>query len=184
LVEIGEALSIRSTNGVHKLVKTLEAKGYITRTPRVSRGIALAETSTALSADSHPLLPVVSRVRSDQPDRLRAHPVASLLVDPRLLGRVQEDACVIAVSGDDGMEEQGIRRGDFLVVEETDWQQLLNGELAAVLIGEGIIARYFEFTRNRLHLRPSARGYEKESFHPNSPGCHIIGRVLSVMRKL
>lgn len=185
LAEIGTALSINSSNGVRKLVIALEGKGYITRTPRVSRGIALADTDDPFTlTETPPLLPVLGRVRSDQPERLRSHPAGALLVDPRLLGRVQEDACVITVSGDDGMQEQGIRRGDFLIVEETDWQQLLNGELAAALIGERVLARRFDFSRNRFHLRPAARGYEEESFRPETPGCYIIGRVLGVMRKL
>ena len=185
IAEIGAALSIRSTNGVHKLVVVLERKGYITRTPRVSRGIALADSDDPFAlTEAPPLLPVIGRVRSDQPDQLRLHPAGALLVDPRLLGPAQANSCIITVAGDDGMQDLGIRKGDFLIVEQTDWQQILNGELSAVLIGERVIARWFDFARNRFHLRPSARGYTDESFRFDSPGCHIIGRVLSVMRKL
>ncbi len=185
LAEIGAALSLRSTNGVHKLVLALEQKGYITRTPMVSRGISLAESDDPFTlTEAPPLLPIVGKVRSDRPDQLRRNPAGALVVDPRFLGRAGAASCIIAISGDDGMLELGIRRSDLLLVEETDWQQLLNGELSAAIIGERIIARRFDFARNRFHLRSSARGYTEESFRADSPGCHIIGRVLSVMRKL
>jgi len=185
MAEIGAALSIRSTNGVHKFVVVLERKGYITRTPRVSRGIALSDSDDPFAlTEAPPLLPVLGRVRSDQPENLRLHPTGALLVDPRLLGPAHADSCVITVAGDDGMQDLGIRKGDFLIVQETDWSQLLNGELAAALIGERVIARLFDFSRNRYHLRPTARGYKEEAFRPKATGCHVIGRVLGVMRKL
>ena len=41
--QIGEALGIRSTNGVRSHLKALEKKGYIHRSLRTSRGIAMLE---------------------------------------------------------------------------------------------------------------------------------------------
>ena len=185
MAEIGNALSIRSTNAVHKFVVALEQKGYITRTPRVSRGIALTEAGDHLAFTEPPsLLPIIGLARSDQPSQLRLHPAGTLHVDARLLGRAEADTCLIAIAGDDGMSEQGIRMSDFLIVEETNLDQLFSNELVAVLIGERIIARSFDFSSKRFHLRPAARGYAAESFAPDSPGCHVIGRVLSVMRKI
>jgi len=185
MAEIGNALSIRSTNAVFKFVVALEKKGYLTRTPRVSRGIALTQAGDQLSfTRPPPLLPIIRAARSDQPEQLRHHPTGALHVDARLLGPTDADVCLVTVAGDDGMSEQGIRMGDFLIVEETNQEQLFSGELVAVVIGERIMARSFDFSRNRLHLQPSARGYAAESFPPDSPGCHIIGRVLGVMRKL
>ena len=41
--QIGEALGIRSTNGVRSHLKALEKKGYIHRSLRTSRGIAMLD---------------------------------------------------------------------------------------------------------------------------------------------
>lgn len=45
LREIGDAMGISSTNGVGQILKALEKKGYITRTPGRSRSILLTEKS-------------------------------------------------------------------------------------------------------------------------------------------
>ncbi|NNF59664.1 MAG: LexA family transcriptional regulator [Rhodothermaceae bacterium] len=186
LKEIGRGLAIRSTNGVHKLVAALEKKGYITKTPNEARGIALVDTDPDAYAfdEGPPSLPLISRTRSDAPERLRLRPAGFLYTDPRLLDRTDPDECLIARAGDDGMNGDGIRKGDFLVVEETDWQGLRNGTLVAVLFDETLVVRRFDHANGRLHFRPADRTYNEEAFAPDSPDCYVVGRVRAVMRKL
>lgn len=184
--EIGRALAIRSTNGVHKLLKALEQKGYITREPHAARGIGLVDTGDDPFAfdEGVPSLLLVSRTSSERPDSLRRRPRGALYVDPRLLGEAEEDACLIGRAGDDGMNGAGIQKGDYLVIEEVPWQEIRSGEVVAALVGEALIARRFDAANGRLHLRPADRTYSEEAYPPDSPECHVIGRVLSVMRKL
>lgn len=186
LQEIGRALAIRSTNGVYKLLEALERKGYITREPHAARGITLVDTGEDPFAfdEGVPSLLLVSRTSSERPASLRRRPRGALYVDPRLLGAVEEEACLIGRAGDDGMNGDGIRKGDYLVIEEVPWQALRRGEIVAALLGEALVARRFEASAGRLRLRPADRTYSEEAFPPGSPECHVIGRVLSVMRKL
>jgi repressor LexA len=186
LQEIGRALAIRSTNGVHKLLVALETKGYVRRTPNEARGLALvgaAEDPFAFDGGA-PALPLVSRTSSREPERLRLRPAGALHVDPRLLDRADPDACLVARAGDDGMNGDGVRKGDYLVVEEADFQTLRNGEVVAVLLEERLVARRFDLANGRLHLRPADRTYAEEVFAPGDPGCHVVGRVRAVLRKL
>ena len=185
LKEIGAALGIRSTNGVYKLLQALEKKGHIHREKHAARGITLAEDEGDPFAldGAVPNLMVVSRTASDQPEDLRRRPGGYLSVDPRLLRRARDpDACLIARAGDDGMNGDGIRKGDFLIVEEMPWQDLQRGRVAAVLVREELRARRFEHANGRLHLRPADRTYTEETFPPEDPGCYVIGRVLGLMR--
>jgi repressor LexA len=69
-------------------------------------------------------------------------------------------------------------------VEEVDWKALDNGETVAVLLGETLVARRFDFANGRLHLRPADRTYSEDSYPPGDPDCHVVGRVLSIMRTL
>ncbi len=187
LKEIGRALGIRSTNGVYKLLRALEKKGHIRRQKHTARGMELVEDEGDPFAlgGGVPNLLVVSRTASHEPEALRRRPGGFLSVDPRLLSKARDpEACLIARAGDDGMNGDGIRKGDFLLVEELPWRDLRNGEIAAFLVGEELRARRFHFANGRLHLRPADRHYTEETFPPSDPGCHVIGRVLGLMRGL
>ncbi len=187
LREIGEALGIRSVNAVSKLVQALVQKGYLEREPNAARGLRLAgaDEDPFRLDDAPPNLLVISRTDSREPERLREHPGGYLTVDPHLLPGVRHpDRCLIARAGDDGMNGDGIHKGDLLVVEEASWKDLRNGEIAACLVGEMLYARRIFFLNNRLHLRPADRHYTEETFAPEDPGCYVVGRVLSIMRRL
>lgn len=186
LVEIGKALGIRSTNGVSKHLCALEQKGYIQRTPNEARGISLVDAGTdpyAFDADVPSLL-LVSRTDSAQPDRLRRRPKGALFTDPLFLDAADEDKCVVGRAGDDGMSKAGILKGDYLVIEEMKWRKVADGTVVAALVGESLLARAFYFTDSKFHLKPADRTYSEDIFTVKDPGCHIIGPVRSVMRRL
>lgn len=185
LEEIGQALSIRSMNGVHKHLVALEKKGYIRRLPNEARGIELVGGGASLG-DGVPSLPLVSRTSSARPHDLRRRPSAYLYADPLCLGGADEDACVIGRAGDDGMSGIGIFKGDYLVIEEQRWQKLDNGCIVAALVADLLLARTYYRSRVSGHitLKPEARSYSEEAFGPRDDGYHVIGPVRSTMRVL
>lgn len=186
LQEIGDALGIRSTNGVYKLVTALEKKGYIEREAHAARGLRLIEEpDDPFSLDAGmPDLPVISRTASHEPENLRRQPSGFLSIDPYFLrGARDAEFCVIGRAGDDGMNGDGVRKGDFLIIEELPLEELNNGELAAFLVGEEMQVRRFYYANGRLHLRPADRTYTEETYAPADPGCHLIGRVIALLRR-
>lgn len=186
LTEMGQALAIRSTNGVRKLVLALEKKGYIDRTPHESRGIALLDDEDDPFAfeSGTPAIPLAARASSFEPTRLRSHRPTTMALDPRLLQGVNADNSLIVRAADDGMNGDGIRKGDFLLVEETRLQEIGNGTLVAALVGESMLIRRLDVANGRIHLRPADRTYSEETFPPQSPECYVVGRVRLVLRKL
>lgn len=185
LREIGEALGIRSTNGVSKLVRALEKKGYLEREAHAARGLRLVEEERdPFSMNTGPPeLPVVSRTPSDRPEELRKRPSGYLAVDPYLLREARDpDACLVGRAGDDGMNGDGIRKGDFLLIEERPVRELSNGTMAAFLVRSELHARRYYFANGKLHLRPADRTYTEETFPPGDPECHPVGRILGLFR--
>jgi len=185
--EIGDALGISSTNGVYKLLRALEQKGWIRREKHTARGIELveAERDPFGMGGGPPSLPVVSRTASDQPEQLRRRPRGTMSVDNRLLRAADDpDDCLIGQAGDDGMNGAGIYKGDLLLIEETDWTDLDNGVLVAVIVEDQLLPREFAFANGRIHLRPADRHYSEDTFPPDHPGCYVIGPLLGLIRTL
>ncbi len=185
LQEIGQALGIKSSNGVFKLVQALEQKGYVERERHAARGLRLVDDEVFALDEGTPTLPVIRRAASDQPDQLRRRPSKYFAVDPFFLHKTDDpEACLIARAGDDGMNGDGIRKGDFLIIEERPWQEMQNGELAAFLVREELQVRRFYFANEVIHLRPADRTYTEETFPPEDPHCYVVGQVLGLMRRL
>jgi repressor LexA len=185
--EIGDALGIASTNGVYKLLRALERKGWIEREKHAARGITLVEAAQDPfgMGGGLPSLPLVSRTASDQPEQLRRRPRGTMSVDDRLLREADDpDDCLLGQAGDDGMNGAGIYKGDLLLIEERDWSNLDNGTLVAVLVKDQLLPREFAFANGRIHLRPADRHYTEETFPPDHPGCYVIGRLLGLIRTL
>lgn len=187
LQEIGDALGIASTNGVYKLLQALQAKGYVEREKHAARGLTLLDEDGPdpfAPGGGVPSLPLVVDADSTRPDRLRERPRRFLSVDDRLLGRSNPDDCLVLRAGDDGMNGDGIHRGDLLVVEEQELGTLRNGTLVAAVVGEQIQARQFHLANGRIHLRPADRHYTEETFLPDDPGCNVVGPILTLLRPL
>jgi repressor LexA len=187
ITEIGQALRLRSTNSVSKLLNVLVRKGYLDRQARVARGIRIADPDQDPLALSEvgPQLILVSRTASDRPDDLRTLPAAFVSVDPYLLRSAGDpEACLLARAGDDGMAGEGIRKGDLLVIEEVPWRTLHIGELAAFLLRDIVAARRLAVLDGRFTLRPAERSYAEESYAIDDPACHPVGRIVALMRRL
>src|SRR5512141_2106416 len=93
--EIGEALDIRSTNGVNDHLKALERKGYLTRDPVKSRALMptpAAREALGGGAEVIPLsrgarsgrlveIPIIGRVAAGQPILATEHVEDTVQVD-------------------------------------------------------------------------------------------------------
>ena len=182
--EIGAELGLRSPNAVVKLLKALERKGYIEREPRTARGLRIVDTQDPFSLDGGPpTLPLVGRISSSDPASVRMRPVAYFSVDPFFLRPGSSDRSLIGRSADDGMMQEGIRKGDFVVVEQSAWNRLPQGQLAACLVGEELRVRRLYRERQTLRLRASNRTYSEEVFSVRDTGCFVVGPVVSLLRR-
>ena len=181
--EIGAALDIKSTNGVFKLLKVLEAKGVIRREPKTTRGLRIVDPEDD-PLGPVPTLPLVSRTTSDTPQFLRTKPTRLLAVDSFFLPEADKpEAYLVGRADDDGMNGYGIFKGDYLLIEEVPWKTLKNGEVAAFLVRDLLLARGFHNANGKLHLRPADRTYTEQAFSPADPECHVIGRIIGMMRR-
>ena len=185
--EIGRHLGLRSSNGVHKLLVALEGKGYIERVRHEARGITVLDDDAPTFAfdDGPPSVFMPRAVTSAVAKRPLARGRQPVLVEPRVMPRgIVLDDCLAVVVGDDGMNGDGIRKNDLVVVEEADWSDVPNGTAVVVLFDDRVVVRRFEAANGRLHFRASDKTYRAESFDPGDEACYVVGPVRALMRRL
>ena len=187
IAEIGGQLGLRSTNGVHKLLVALEAKGYIERVRHEARGITLLDDDAPVFAfdDGPPSVFMPRAVTSAVAERPLARGRVQILVEPRILARgVVLDDCLAVIVGDDGMNADGIRKGDVVVVEEAAWTDIPNATPVVVLFDDRVVVRRFDAANGRLHFRAPDKTYRDEIFDPADDRCYVVGPVRALMRKV
>ena len=187
ITEIGRHLGLRSTNGVHKLLVALERKGWIERVRHEARGITVLgdDAPTFAPDDDPPSVFIPRKVSSAVATRPLPRSRQPILVEPRILPRgVSLDDCVAVPVGDDGMNADGIRKSDIVIVEERVWTDIPNGTPVVVLFDDRFVVRRLDVANGRLHFRASDKTYRDEVFEPGDVGCFVVGPVRALMRML
>jgi len=171
--EIGEAMGIRSTNGVNDHLKALEKKGFLERGELKSRSLVPTERAWARIGGVAPLrkggagaapavganddlleVPLLGRVAAGAPLLAEEHREETLRIDPTLLGpgRTAKGVFALRVRGD-SMIGDGILDGDLIFVRRQPTARA--GEIVVAMIeGEATVKRYFP-EGDRIRLQPS-----------------------------
>ena len=145
LVEIGEAMEIKSKGTVHRYVQALKQKGVLEQNERGWRGIRLAEQPSTHSTT----LRLVGRIAAGHPieaiedqDEIDLHDMF-----------VGENRYALQVKGD-SMIGAGILDGDIVIIESQGSAQY--GDIVVALIDEqeATLKRYRRYADGRIELAP------------------------------
>jgi repressor LexA len=199
--EIGEALDIRSTNGVNDHLKALERKGYLNRDPVKSRAlIPSAAAREVLGGEAAPSnvvplvrpggpkpgtrmveIPIIGRVAAGLPILAQERVEDTVQVDAFLLG-TSKKVYGLRVQGD-SMIGDGILPGDYVFVKKQLHAQ--DGEIVVAMIDEEATVKRVYFEGDRVRFQPSnprmAPIYVRESDFRSTM---ILGVVVGVYRKM
>jgi repressor LexA len=175
--QIGAALGISSTNGVRSHLKALEKKGYIHRSLRTSRGIAMLDrikrVATTAVRDTVDI-PVLGRVTAGTPILAVENREGQLRLDPSLVKSA--DTFALRVEGD-SMIEAGILDGDYVLVRPQ--QSADNGDIVVALLDDDeVTVKRFYREANGFRLQP-----ENVRMLPiRIPAVRICGKVTGLVR--
>jgi repressor LexA len=175
--QIGEALGISSTNGVRSHLKALEKKGYIHRSLRTSRGIAMLDRMrrvTASALQETVDIPILGRVTAGLPILAVENRDGTLQLDPSLVKG--HDTFALRVEGD-SMVEAGILDGDYVLVRPQPSAE--NGDIVVALLeGDEVTVKRFYREASGFRLQP-----ENARMTPmRVPDVHICGKVTGLIR--
>jgi repressor LexA len=173
LEEIGEQFNLSSLATVHKHLTNLEDKGLIRRKWNFSRAIELVPRQKKVGAVELPLLGYVAAGAPIEP----LENAESFTVPEEFVRR--QTTFALRVKGD-SMIEDGIREGDYIVVEER--QNADNGETVVALVnGDATVKKFYRDKGGTIRLMPA-----NERLAPivaNAQDVTIRGVVVAVMRK-
>jgi len=198
--EIGEALDIRSTNGVNDHLKALERKGYLARDPVKSRALIPSERAREVLAPESarpsnviPIaraskasarmveVPIVGRVAAGQPILAQERIEDTVQVDAFLLG-TNKKVYGLRVQGD-SMVGDGILPGDFIFVKKQLHAD--DGDIVVAMIDDEATVKRVYFEGDRVRFQPSnprmAPIYVREADFRSTM---ILGVVVGVYRKI
>ena len=184
LREIGDALGIRSTNGVADHIKALLKKGYVSRVDGAgsgrARALRLTEKATGRFHDTSTVaVPLVGHVAAGAP----------LLAEENYDGSIHVDASMVPAGGTifalkvvgDSMIEEGILDGDLVFVRKQ--QTARNGEVVVALVDGEATVKFFFHEGSRIRLEPANASMSPILVGPDQP-VSIVGVVTGLYRRM
>ncbi len=171
LEETAAHFNLSSVGTVHKHLKALEDKGLIRRQWNRSRAIEIVDVPDG-KARRVPLLGLVSNGKPIE----AITELESVGVPEEMLGRAK--AFLLRAKGD-GMCDEGILDGDYLVVEQREDPR--DGETVVALIdGESVSVR--RYAANGAGIRLESNNSRNSPRHLDSDRCQIQGVIVGVLR--
>lgn len=182
LREMGEALGIRSTNGVADLLKQLLKKGYLERAgdPRSSRSLRVSNrTRGGFRSQATVAVPIVGRVAAGSPILAEENYAGAIHIDSTMMPH-DGPLFALVVSGN-SMIEDGIHDGDFVFVRQQNSAR--NNEIVVAMVdGEATVKRFFQ-ENNAIRLEPA--NHQMRPIQVDSTrNFALIGVVVGVYRRI
>ena len=174
--EIGDHFG-RASSSVFEVITGLERKGFLTRSERLSRGIALTPKAGAGKKDAVNV-PILGRIAAGRPILARENLEGTVPVDRRLAAGRQLFA--LRVHGD-SMTGAGILDGDLVIAAQQ--QDAQEGDIVVALVeDEATVKRFRRRVDGAVELHP-----ENPRHAPiviEEPPFVIQGRVVAVQREI
>ena len=199
--EICEELQLKSKSGIHRIVKSLEERGYIKRLENKARAIAPKKHPNGqtynsdvinfkdkfINKYSHPItvknkskkdqIPLLGKIAAGSPIEAISNHGEYLEVPSSLL--TSEDCYALHVEGD-SMIDEGIFDGDIAIIKKTTSAE--NGKIAAVLtLDNEITLKKIKMTNQKIYLIPANKAYDIKEHDIGD--VQIQGTLSGIIRK-
>ena len=170
--EMKHALNIKSKSSIHKLISSIEERGFIERIPHKARAIQLKDTQNQKK------LPFLGRIAAGNPIEAIANSFEQISV-PDYLVKNNIDHYTLEVIGD-SMKDEGIFNGDIVVIKKMDTAN--TGQIVVALIDENeVTLKKYRSYKNSIALEPANKNYKTRIF--GRERVNIQGILVGLIRK-
>lgn len=177
--EMKDALSLRSKAPVHRLMSSLEERGFIRRLPHRARAVEivrLPDSENVHDTSGIVDIPFVGKIVAGDPLEAWMDPSETYPVPIHLVSR--RGSYALRVRGD-SMVGAGILDGDIAIVEKCD--DAPDGSIVVALVGgEEATLKYVRKAKTSITLEPANDAYEARVFGVDQ--VTIQGRLSGIIR--
>ena len=172
--EMRDFLKIKSKSGIHKLLSSLEEKGYVNRLPHKAR--ALSINSSVNKNEKN--LPFLGRIAAGNPIEAITGSFEQISVPSYLINN-KDEHFTLEVTGD-SMVDAGIFDGDIVIIRKTEAAN--SGDIVVALIDQNeVTLKRFRSFKNSIALEPANKNYKIRLFGEDR--VKIQGKLVGLIRK-
>ena len=172
--EMRDFLKIKSKSGIHKLLSSLEEKGYVNRLPHKARALSINSNVN----ENEKNLPFLGRIAAGNPIEAITGSFEQISV-PNYLINNKDEHFTLEVSGD-SMVDAGIFDGDIVIIRKTEAAN--SGDIVVALIDQNeVTLKRFRSFKNSIALEPANKNYKIRLFGEDR--VKIQGKLVGLIRK-
>ena len=172
--EMRDFLKIKSKSGIHKLLSSLEEKGYVNRLPHKARALSINSSVN----ENEKNLPFLGRIAAGNPIEAITGGFEQISV-PNYLINNKDEHFTLEVTGD-SMVDAGIFDGDLVIIRKTEAAN--SGDIVVALIDQNeVTLKRFRSFKNSIALEPANKNYKIRLFGEDR--VKIQGKLVGLIRK-
>ena len=177
--EMKRAVNLKSKSGIHRLITSLEQRGFIKRLKHKARAMEITKKLYQNnSKESSYEIPLLGAIAAGNPIEAIENPDEYISVPSNFMSP-NNQYFGLKVKGL-SMIDKGIFDGDVAVIKKTS--SVLNGKIAAVLTNDNeITLKTIKINNNKIYLIPANKNFEEKMF--NIDEVQIQGTLTGIIRK-
>ena len=182
--EMKNAVNLKSKSGIHRLITSLEQRGYIKRLKHKARAMEITKelqnnSSIVTSSENSFLnIPLVGSIAAGEAIEA-INSSDSMISVPKSLVSKHSTYFGLKVKGL-SMIDEGIFDGDIAIIKKTTYAE--NGKIAAVLtLDNEITLKKIKMTNQKIYLIPANKAYDIKEH--NIGEVQIQGTLSGIIRK-
>ena len=183
--EMKDAVNLKSKSGIHRLITSLEERGFIKRLKHKARAMEITKktTNNFSNFDNHNenssvLIPLLGSIAAGDPIEAIENPDEFVNVPPNFISP-NNQYFGLKVNGV-SMIDKGIFDGDIAIIKKSN--SVNNGNIAAVLTNDNeITLKTIIINNNKIHLIPANKNYKEKILDIDQ--VQIQGILSGIIRK-
>ena len=174
LADVAKHFGYKNRATVQQHLQAIEKKGYIKKSPKLSRGIELT-----LEDKFFVPRPIIGEVAAGNP--LTIYPDAIDTIQLPTIARMPQDSFLLRVKGD-SLKEAHIFSGDIVIVNPN--LEPKNGQIVVAILDDAAVVKRFYKKRSEIELVSENPEYKPIIIDKKYPSFKIVGIVVGIYRSM